>query len=110
MRIVLAILALVLMPTVAFFVWAWMIKIVREQQLAGTLPRWQELPWTWLMITGLALAIAAVLYLVLFTERPEGGFFGPQRGGIIGPPALQDHARIAPEDPASGPPARRMAV
>ena len=103
MRIVLGILALVLMPTVAFFVWAWMVKIVRERQVAGTLPHWQELPWTWLIIAGLALAIVAILYLVLLTDRPEGGFFGPQRGGLVGPPAEQDLARIAPAGFPPGP-------
>jgi len=78
MRIVLTILALVLLPTAGFFLWAWCRIIVRERRLAGTLPAWQTLPWTWLIIAGLVIAIVSILYLVLLTKRPDHGYFGPR--------------------------------
>ena len=46
MRIVLMVIALVAAPTVAFFLWAWAVKIKQERKLAGTLPAWQDLPLT----------------------------------------------------------------
>ena len=53
MRIVLLVIMLVLAPTAAFFLWAWGVKIKQERKLAGTLPEWQDLPFTWLAIAGL---------------------------------------------------------
>jgi hypothetical protein len=63
MRIILQTVLLLLAPTIAFFFWAWAVKAVREKQMAGTLPKWQELPWTWLIIAGLVLVIASLLAL-----------------------------------------------
>ncbi len=77
MRIVFSVVVLVLLPATGFFLWAWLVAMARERRLAGTLPHWQDLPWTWLIIAGLALALAGILYLVLLTDRPEGGWFGP---------------------------------
>ena len=79
MRVVLAILLLVLLPSAIFFVWAWCRTMVRERKLTGTLPEWQNLPWTWLIIAGLVLAIAGTLYLFLITERPQGGWLSGER-------------------------------
>jgi hypothetical protein len=107
MRIFVSVVVLVLLPTAGFFLWAWMIAMARQRRLAGTLPRWQDLPWTWLLIAGLALALAGLLYMVLLTDRPEGGWFGPPHGAAQPPPrsvlAILEtkghtlaHARIAP--------------
>jgi len=63
MRIVLGVVVLLFAPTVAFFIWAWLVQIKRERKLAGTLPEWQALPWTNLGIAGLVLVIAALLYI-----------------------------------------------
>lgn len=63
MRVLLQTLLLLFAPTIAFFVWAWAVKAAREKKLAGTLPRWQDLPWTWLLIAGLVLVIASLLGL-----------------------------------------------
>ena len=86
MRIVLTILGLVLLPPAGFFLWAWLAAIARERRIAGTRPDWQDLPWTWLLIAGLTLAIAAMLYVVLLTDRPRGGYFGPHSS--IAPPLV----------------------
>ena len=57
MRVVLLVLGLVMAPTVAFFLWAWAVKIKQERKLAGTLPVWQDMPITWLAIAGLVLSL-----------------------------------------------------
>jgi hypothetical protein len=64
-------------PSVLFFLWAWGVAIKRERKLKGTLPAWQDLPWTNLLIIGLLLAIAAVLSLYFLDDRP-GGLLGMQ--------------------------------
>ena len=53
LRIIALVLVLVMAPTVAFFLWAWGVKIKEQKKLAGTLPEWQDLPLTWLGIAGL---------------------------------------------------------
>jgi hypothetical protein len=72
-------------PVALFFLWAWGVAIKRERKLRGTLPAWQELPWTNLLIVGLLLAIAAVLSLYLLDDRP-GGLLGTQHGDRTMPP------------------------
>jgi hypothetical protein len=80
MRIALGIIALLIAPTVAFFLWAWAVQIKRERKLAGTLPEWQALPWTNLAIAGLALVIVGMLYMFFFTDHSTpGGLLGPAR-------------------------------
>jgi hypothetical protein len=70
LRIVLLVLVLVTLPTAAFFVWAWAVKIKQERKLAGTLPEWQEMPLTWLAIAGLACTIIG--FLVMFFTQSHG--------------------------------------
>ena len=73
MRIVLMVIVLVTMPTVAFFLWAWAVKIKQERKLAGTLPAWQDLPITWLAIAGLLFAIAGFLWMFFTQSQGYGG-------------------------------------
>ena len=75
MRIVLMVLVLVTAPTVAFFLWAWAVKIKNERKLAGTLPAWQDLPVTWLAIVGLVFAIAGFILLFFTQNQGYGGLF-----------------------------------
>ncbi len=70
LRIVLLVLILVSLPTAAFFVWAWAVKIKQERKLAGTLPEWQDLPITWLAIAGLACTIVG--FIVMFFTQSQG--------------------------------------
>ena len=80
MRIVLGVIGLLIAPTVAFFFWAWLVRIKRERRLAGTLPEWQALPWTNLAIAGVTLVIIALLYVFFFAESSApGGLLGPTR-------------------------------
>jgi drug/metabolite transporter (DMT)-like permease len=70
LRIVLLVLVLVTLPTAAFFLWAWAVKIKQERKLAGTLPEWQEMPITWLAIAGLVCTIIG--FLVMFFTQSHG--------------------------------------
>ena len=73
MRIVLMVLVLVTAPTVAFFLWAWAVKIKQERKLAGTLPSWQDMPMTWLAIAGLVCTIAGILVMFFTHNQGYGG-------------------------------------
>ncbi len=75
MRVVLLVLVLVLAPTVAFFLWAWAVKIKQERKIAGTLPEWQDLPITWLAIAGLACTTAGFFVMFLTQDGRYGGVF-----------------------------------
>ncbi|HKU95250.1 MAG TPA: hypothetical protein VJR58_08240 [Vineibacter sp.] len=66
-------------PTALFFLWAWASAIKRERKLKGTLPAWQDLPWTNLLIVGLLLAIVGVLSLYFIDDR-KGGLLGMNDG------------------------------
>lgn len=80
MRIVLGVVALLIAPTVAFFLWAWLVQIKRERKLAGTLPEWQALPWTNLAIAGLVLVVLVLLWVNFLTDSSApGGLLGPTR-------------------------------
>ena len=74
-RVVLLILALVAAPTLAFFLWAWAVKIKNERKLSGTLPEWQDLPMTWLGIVGLLCAIAGFVMMFFTQNQGYGGLF-----------------------------------
>ena len=74
-RIVLLVIALVMAPTAAFFLWAWAVKIKEERKLAGTLPEWQDLPLTWLAIAGLVCLIIGMLVMFFTQSQGYGGLF-----------------------------------
>jgi hypothetical protein len=76
-RIVLLMVVLVMAPAAAFFLWAWGVKIKQERKLAGTLPEWQDLPFTWLAIAGLTCAIAGFLVMFFTQNQGYGGLFAP---------------------------------
>ncbi|MDP1838399.1 MAG: hypothetical protein Q8L19_07855 [Reyranella sp.] len=75
MRVVLLVLGLVMAPTVAFFLWAWAVKIKQERKIAGTLPLWQDMPMTWLAIAGLACTILGFVVMFLTQDQGYGGLF-----------------------------------
>ncbi len=76
-RIVLIMLVLVTLPAVAFFLWAWAVQIKREKKLAGTLPDWQDLPFTWLGIAGLVCTIIGFVVMFFTQDQGYGGLFAP---------------------------------
>ncbi len=70
-------------PVALFFLWAWASAIKRERKLQGTLPAWQDLPWTNLLIAGLLLAIVGIMAMYVTDDR-KGGLLGmncPSPGG-----------------------------
>jgi hypothetical protein len=75
MRVVLMVLVLVTAPTVAFFLWAWAVKIKQERKLAGTLPSLQDMPMTWLGIAGLVCTIAGFVVMFFTQDQGYGGLF-----------------------------------
>ena len=75
MRVVLLVLGLVMAPTVAFFLWAWGVKIMEQRKVAGTLPEWQDLPLTWLAIAGLACTIIGFVVMFFTQDQGYGGLF-----------------------------------
>jgi hypothetical protein len=75
MRVLLMVIVLVMAPTVAFFLWAWGVKIKEQKKLAGTLPEWQDLPLTWLAIAGLVFTIAGFVVMFFTQNQGYGGLF-----------------------------------
>jgi Family of unknown function (DUF6111) len=82
MRVILTVIVPLLLPTVLYVLWA---SSVGRAELAGTAP-WRSLPWAWLVVAGVALAI-----VVLFTAVETGG----RRDGRYVPPRLVN-GRIVP--------------
>ena len=76
-RVVLLVLLLVMAPTVAFFLWAWGVKIKEQKKLTGTLPEWQDLPLTWLAIAGLVCTIIGFIVMFFTQSQGYGGLFAP---------------------------------
>lgn len=75
MRIVLLILVLALAPAAAFFLWAWAVKIKQERKIAGTLPEWQDMPFTWLAIVGLVCTVLGFIVMFFTQNQGYGGLF-----------------------------------
>ena len=74
-RIFLMVIVLVSLPTAAFFLWAWAVKIQQDRTLAGTLPQWQDMPLTWLAIVGLLFTIVGFVVLFFTQSQGYGGLF-----------------------------------
>jgi hypothetical protein len=77
LRIILLVFVLVTAPTVAFFLWAWGVKIKEQRKVAGTLPEWQDLPLTWLAIAGLICTIIGFIVMFFTQNQGYGGLFAP---------------------------------
>jgi len=77
LRIIALVLILVMAPTVAFFLWAWGVKIKEQRKIAGTLPEWQDLPLTWLGIAGLVCTIIGFVVMFFTQNQGYGGLFAP---------------------------------
>jgi hypothetical protein len=74
-RIVALVIILVTLPTAAFFLWAWAVKIKQDRKLTGTLPEWQDMPLTWLAIVGLVFTIVGFVVLFFTQSQGYGGLF-----------------------------------
>ena len=91
LRLFLTVLLPLLAPFLIYAAWVW---LARRQVAAGARGRapesWREAPWVWLLATGLACGLAALLLL--------GGPGGHPAGTKLAPPALVD-GEIVPAHP-----------
>lgn len=62
-----------ILPAVAFLVWAWLSR--RQHATGGFQGRLQEGPWFWLILGGLVLAAAGLVYAALSTGEDAGGTY-----------------------------------
>ena len=86
-RQIITIAAPLLAPFVIYYIWRWAARRRADAESQGKpLPHWQELPWTWLIISGAALtALVLVLTAVLGTET-DGVYIPPHmEDGVIVP-------------------------
>lgn len=61
-RTLLTVIVPLIAPTVAYLIWMHLRAQRREDEEAGRpVSRWQQLPWPWLVVTGAALAAAALI-------------------------------------------------
>jgi hypothetical protein len=96
-------------PVLLFFLWAWASAIKRERKLQGTLPAWQDLPWTNLLIAGLLLAIAGIL-VMYFTDDRKGGLFGMNGDASVILSEAKDPAVLAPKNKGADDRHRRQSL
>ena len=59
-RLILILLAVFAAPALAWFAWHWLPRPKKDGEPAPPL-RWQDAPWMWLILIGLALSVATVL-------------------------------------------------
>jgi TRAP-type C4-dicarboxylate transport system permease small subunit len=67
-RLILILLAVFAAPAVAWFAWRWLQRPAKQAEPAPPL-RWQDAPWMWLVLIGLALSVAAVLGFGVWEQR-----------------------------------------
>ena len=75
-------------PVVVYWVYLVLARRKARLKAEGKLPGWQDAPWTWIIISGVVLMAAALVYVRVNTgiERTE--------------PHLPPAAASAPVDPA----------
>ncbi len=63
-RTLLTVVVPLIAPTLAYLIWMQVRAQRKEDEDAGRpVPKWQKLPWTWLVLSGAALAAVALLTL-----------------------------------------------
>ena len=89
-RVLLSILLPLLLPTAAFFLYAW--YRTRRAAAAGAEPQAIDVPWSWLCIAGLLLAIVSVTVNVIYMSGEKGTHYEPahMENGKIVPGRVSD--------------------
>ena len=59
-RLVLILLALLALPALAWFAWQWLRRPKPVAEAPATPLRWQDAPWMWLILIGMAICVVAV--------------------------------------------------
>ncbi len=60
-RLILILLAVLAAPSLVWFAWRWLRRSKASPDAAAPMERWQDAPWMWLILIGLAGCVAAVL-------------------------------------------------
>ncbi len=66
-----------LLPFAGYAVWLYFARRKAALIASGTLPGWQNAPWTWLTVAGILLAAASVFALSLFGGARPGSHYVP---------------------------------
>jgi hypothetical protein len=71
-----------LLPTAVYVLWA---LVTNRMRLVAPASSWQDLPWTWLVVTGVGLAAVVLVLFVQFTGSSEGTYVAPhiEEGHIV---------------------------
>jgi hypothetical protein len=88
-RVLLQYLLPLLLPMALYLLWTW---FTRKRQAAGAPAyRLQDGPWFWLILAGVALASAGLVYVALNTGSKPGGTYIPPRweDGRISPGRIE---------------------
>ncbi|MFI4986282.1 MAG: DUF6111 family protein [Alphaproteobacteria bacterium] len=90
-RIVIEYLLPFLLPTALFALWlVWQRR--RAATLGAPLPAWQEGPWFWLALSGLALVLAAMIATAFLSGYAPSSQYTPPafKGGEVVPGQFKD--------------------
>lgn len=81
-RVFLTIIVPLLLPAALYMLWA---VSVGRAQIAGAASEWRALPWTWLLVAGVILAVIALVAVVEFGGVKEGSYVPPhvEHGQIV---------------------------
>ena len=77
MRFVLSYVVPFLLPFAGYGVWLFFARQAATRRAAGTLPRWQDGPWTWLVVAGVGFVVIALFGLGLAGNRSTEGTYVP---------------------------------
>jgi len=74
-------------PFVVYYIWLWASRQREQAESAGQpLPHWQELPWTWLIISGAVLTSIVLVLTAVLGADPNGVYTPPHmENGVIVP-------------------------
>ena len=69
-RLILILVALLAAPAVAWFAWRWLRRPKAMPDAPPPTPeRWQDAPWMWLILIGLAICVVAVFGFGITEQR-----------------------------------------
>ncbi len=93
-RILLTYVLPLVLPAALYFVWLWSARARAQPGGAQARPAawWEEAPWPWLALAGVALMAATLFALALTSGSPPGKVYNPPHveNGRIVPGRFQD--------------------
>ena len=80
-----------LTPFVVYYIWLWASRQRTQAESEGRpLPHWQELPWTWLIISGALLTSVVLILTAVIGSEPNGVYTPPHmENGVIVPGRIE---------------------